>query len=60
MSIPRQLAHNLLNRLQVIMSAVEQNRAPYAVEKIRELAFLISGRTETAEEELERQQRENA
>lgn len=42
------------------MSAVEQNRAPYAVEKIRELAFLISGRTETAEEELERQQRENA
>jgi hypothetical protein len=60
MPIPRPLAHVLLNRLQVIMSAVEQNKAKYAVEKIRELGFFISGRTETAEEEQERAQRERA
>jgi hypothetical protein len=58
MSISRPTAHVLLNRLQVIMSAIEQNKAKYAVEKIRELAFFISARTETAEEEQERAQRE--
>lgn len=42
------------------MSSVEQNKAKYAVEKIRELGNFIAGRTETAEEEQERQQRERA
>jgi hypothetical protein len=60
MPIPRPTAHVLLNRLQVIMSAIEQNKAKYAVEKIRELGNFIAGRTETAEEEQERQQRERA
>jgi hypothetical protein len=59
MSISRPTAHVLLNRLQVIMSAIEQNKAKYAVEKIRELGFFISARTETAEEEQERSKREN-
>lgn len=51
MVISRQLAHKILNGLQVIVSATELNRPQQVIDTARELGQLVSAHTETPQQE---------
>lgn len=58
MIISRQLAHKLLNGLQLIMSANDLGMHKQVTEKAREMASLINAHVESAEQEKARREYE--
>lgn len=54
--ISRQLAHKILNGLQVIVSATELNRPQQVVETARELGQLVSKHVESPQQEKARKE----
>lgn len=55
MIISRQLLHKAQNRLQVILSLVEECENKRAIAKVKELSLLLSQHVETEDEEKWRQ-----
>ena len=52
--ISRRLAHQIQNRIQVILSTVEMEKPEKAVVLLRELSNLVNGHIESVADELQR------
>ena len=57
MFISRQLAHKLINRMQMITSAIELGRQEAALQHVREMSELVKRHTESELEEKARKAR---
>lgn len=58
MRIPRKLANQLQNHLQVILSLIELGKLEQAKKQIGELSMFVSSHLETKAEERAREERE--